>query len=1110
MPRISIRTAQHVVPMIYAYTTPEIARHEGWSKIGYTEQGVDTRIEQQTHTVDVIHEELWRGNAIFDDGSGETFTDKDFHRYLKKLGVENDPKNEWFHVDGPTSKQHFYDFRANRGILGQLEAAAPYRLREEQGRAIQMTKDYAESHTEGEFLWNAKPRFGKSLSAYDFCKQVGARTVLIITNRPAIANSWYADYEKFIGPDSGYYFVSNVDALQGKKYVITREQFQNDVLPSRRGDTSFFGIIEFVSLQDLKGSKYFNPHSHLDKLREVAETPWDVLIIDEAHEGVDTYKTDVALYKIKRKFTLHLSGTPFKALANDKFDDKAIFNWTYADEQKAKRDWTPSDDGDAENPYETLPQLNLYTYQMSEIVRDELVQGIEIQGETEEYAFDLNTFFEVQNGRFTHDSSVDKFLDALTMQEKYPFSTEELRSELKHTFWLLNRVDSARALAKKLEDHPVFSRYKIVLAAGDGKIDDDDANEESFKKVTDAIAANDRTITLSVGQLTTGVTIPEWTAVLMLSNIKSPALYMQAAFRAQNPCLFKVGGEFYRKERAYVFDFDPARTLTIFEEFANDLYSDTAKGRGDTETRKERVRELLNFFPVIGEDDEGEMVLLDAEKVLSIPRKIRSQEVVRRGFMSNYLFQNISNIFGAPQAVIDILNNITPVSEQKQPKDVKKDDMKDIPLDENGDVSLDEDYVIGRSAEVFGEKIYGDVAETIEEVASGITSRMKESGDSGLSSLKEVIHKNAVEAIIDAAREEYQGTLRVSDTKRLEKQFKEDTDRIIGKAHLDLTSKQDDIERERAAALASTPEPEKAEVNKTYDERKQKAEEEFTQTLVETVNDYLHGAGKQIVDTVETRQKEGEKKTVEDTIRDHLRGFARTIPAFLMAYGSDEVTLENFDELIPDGVFKEVTSISLDEFRFLRDGGPYNDPDTGKQETFAGRLFDPVVFDDSVKEFMRLKARLANYFDESSTEDIFDYIPAQKTNQIFTPKRIVAKMVDMLEQENPGCFDMPDKTFIDMYMKSGLYITEIVKRLYRSEELKRLYPDEDKRLQHIFAEQVYGLAPTEIIYRIATSYILGFDEKGIITKHNFKRADTLQFAKEGTLSKKLDELYADS
>ena len=217
MPRISIKTAQHVVPMIYAYSTPEIARHDGWLKIGYTEQGVDKRIDQQGHEVDVIKEEVWRGNAIFDDGSGETFTDKDFHRYLKKLGIENDPKNEWFHVDGPTSHHHFYDFRANRGILSQLDAAAPYQLRAEQAKAVRDTKEYAEAHAEGEFLWNAKPRFGKSLSAYDLCKQMRARTVLIITNRPAIANSWYADYEKFLGPDSGYYFVSNVDALQGKK-----------------------------------------------------------------------------------------------------------------------------------------------------------------------------------------------------------------------------------------------------------------------------------------------------------------------------------------------------------------------------------------------------------------------------------------------------------------------------------------------------------------------------------------------------------------------------------------------------------------------------------------------------------------------------------------------------------------------------------------------------------------------------------------------------------------------------------------------------------------------------------------------------------------------------
>ena len=170
-------------------------------------------------------------------------------------------------------------------------------------------------------------------------------------------------------------------------------------------------------------------------------------------------------------------------------------------------------------------------------------------------------------------------------------------------------------------------------------------------------------------------------------------------------------------------------------------------------------------------------------------------------------------------------------------------------------------------------------------------------------------------------------------------------------------------------------------------------------------------------------------------------------------------------------------------------------------------LFDPVVFDDSVKEFLRLKKKLADYFDEKSIEDIFDYIPPQKTNQIFTPKTMVKKMVDMLETENPGCFDDPDKTFIDLYMKSGLYITEIVKRLYQSERMKEQFPDPKERLRHIFEKQVYGLAPTEIIYHIALSYILGFNEGMEDIKHNFRQLDALPYAKEGTLQEKLDELF---
>ena len=226
-----------------------------------------------------------------------------------------------------------------------------------------------------------------------------------------------------------------------------------------------------------------------------------------------------------------------------------------------------------------------------------------------------------------------------------------------------------------------------------------------------------------------------------------------------------------------------------------------------------------------------------------------------------------------------------------------------------------------------------------------------------------------------------------------------------------------------------------------------------------------------------------------------------------MAYGDDTVTLATFDQMVPDKVFEEVTSITLDQFRFLRDGGKYIDEETGEEKHFKGNLFDSVVFDDSVKEFLALKKKLSNYFDEKAIEDIFDYIPPQKTNQIFTPKDIVKKMVDMLEEENPGCFDLPDKTFIDLYMKSGLYITEIVKRLYQSEKMKEIFPDDAERLRHIFEKQVYGLAPTEIIYEIAKNYILGFSEDIPIEKHNLKFGDALPHAKDGTLEEWLDEVF---
>lgn len=922
-----------------------------------------------------------------------------------------------------------------------------------------------------------------------------------MTNRPAIANSWFSDYAKFLGSESGYLFVSEVDALKGKRGVLTREEYTHFLLGK---DSENVKCIEFVSLQDMKGSIYFG--GQYDKLGEVANMEWDILVIDEAHEGVDTYKTDVAFDRIKRKFTLHLSGTPFKALANNKFADDAIYNWTYADEQKKKRDWDVS--AEEENPYSTLPQLNLYTYQMSEIIKDELQQGIEIDGETEEYAFDLNEFFAVTNGKFNHESSVDKFLDALTRQTKFPFSTEKLRDELKHTFWLLDRVDSAKVLAKKLREHPIFQEYEVVLAAGDGKLDDDEETMKSYDKVVAAIAQHEKTITLSVGQLTTGITIPEWTAVLMLSNMRSPALYMQAAFRAQNPCLFKVGTSFKRKENAYVFDFDPARTLTIFEQFANNLNPNTAKGGGTAEERKENVKELLNFFPVIGEDEQGELVELDAEKVLTIPRKIRSVEVVKRGFMSNFLFQNISNIFGAPKEVIDIITKFEPIEEPKSKVNLTEEVQKDLSLDENGEVALSDEFVIGRTQDVFGDKIY-DVTSQVQETMT----QMKQAPDKAqkaIDKLKEAVKQSAVKAVVDTAQSTYGSDMKAADKRQIESKLNHEADRMIDKLHTNYEIERNVIENQRVAEQQARYETGKTseQIDKEFEQKQKVAMEKFNEELTTAISDFAKESTKETVKTIETKKKEREKETIEDGVRDHLRGFSRTIPSFLMAYGDNTVTLATFDTIIPDKVFLEVTSITLDQFKFLRDGGDYVEEETGQTKHFDGQLFDSVVFDDSVKEFLALKKKLADYFDEKSVEDIFDYIPPQKTNQIFTPKTMVKKMVDMLEQENPGCFDMPDKTFIDLYMKSGLYITEIVKRLYQSDEMKKQFPDNKERLKHIFEKQVYGLAPTEIIYKIATSYILGFDEDTKNIKHNFRQLDALPYAKEGTLDQVLDELYS--
>lgn len=651
---VKIKSFKRVVPMIYAYNTPGVSYHDGWTKVGYTEkQTVEQRINQQTHTADIRWVLSWKDNAMFKDGSGEYFTDNDFHNYLESEKIQREQGTEWFHADG-LKLQSYFNLFATREIAKSAEECN-YTLRKEQKEAVDMTAEYFENGGE-EFLWNAKPRFGKTLASYDLVRRMNFKKVLVVTNRPSISNSWADDFYKFIGWRGELAFVSDTDALKGRQGVLSRDDY---IKATYADEDKNIGMVAFESLQGLKGSVYFGGE-HV-KLQWMSELEFDLLIVDEAHEGVDTIRTDRAFRNIHRKHTLYLSGTPFKALASERFSKEQIYNWSYADEQEAKENWDKENDN--YNPYEQLPRLAMFTYQLSNMIYDHLEKGVILSDddETTDYAFDLNEFFSTNDtGKFIHEEEIKKFLHALSSNEKYPYSTPELRAELSHTMWYLNRVASAKALAKLLKEDPVFCDYEIILAAGDGKLDDDEEETAAFNRVKNAIEKYEKTITLTVGQLTVGVTIPEWSGVLMLCNLQSPSSYMQAAFRAQNPCILTKNGQRMRKETAYVFDFDPARTLIIFDEFANNLSVETSQGRGTSDDRKENIRRLLNFFPVLGEDSEGKMVELDAAQVLSIPRRLK----VRKLFVTDLCqisYLRISAIFSVRPILLErLLKNLIP------------------------------------------------------------------------------------------------------------------------------------------------------------------------------------------------------------------------------------------------------------------------------------------------------------------------------------------------------------------------------------------------------------------------------------------------------------------
>lgn len=1064
-----IKTFKKVYPQIYSYILPDRHQNDGWQKIGYTERkDAKVRIREQNETAS--HKEpytiKWVRPAI--KNNNEWFKDHELHRYYQQNAIPKDEGHgtEWFYFNGTPERsiELFEAFCQNHFV--DSNGKKFYILRPEQKDAVEQTLEYAERNQttdfknpneKAEFLWNAKPRFGKTLTTYDFMKRFGATKTLIVTNRPAIADSWYNDYKKFI---DGYYFISTADSIKEK--TLTREEF-NQIEDFNKKQ------ITFLSLQDLKGAKVFG--GSFNKLQWVADLEWDLLVIDEAHEAVDTDKTDRAFENIKRKFTLHLSGTPFKALAEGKFSSEQIYNWTYLDEQKVKQSELES--GQESGDHTDMPDLRLFNYKISDVTAKQIEEGIDVNGENIPPVFEFNDFLATNSkGEFKREADVWRFLNTLTENEGYPFSTSELRDELKHTFWFVgNRVNSAKAMEKLLKKHPVFENYKIILAAGDGRSLDDESSEEEaedFKKnekalarVKKAIKEHDKTITLSVGQLTTGVTVKEWSAVLMMSDVKKETLYTQAIFRAQNPYKYEKNGKLYRKKSAYVFDFSPYRVLEIYDKLANSLSEKSAIGNITESERQENVAELLNFFPVLSQDENGKMVELDASQVLTLPAAKMASDIVRRGFITNLLFKDIGNVFNLPSEIVKKLNKMP---NSKEDGTANKKDKRDVSDNRERDEQKQKRISANRNI-IWGQKVYGEpIREAFE--------RAQEDMDSFETQLTNTINEDILSAPIAKYVEVYAPS---------KKEIKELEEKIVEKI------------KTVSEEFKNSPQTEK----------------EKTKAITELADFVEKELPRDMIDNREEQAYQDDAKTELDIIREKLRTFSRAIPSFVMAAKDPKnLTIDNLQDAVSDEDFEMLFNerdklhtpdrFTKADFIELRDGGDYEE--NGEIIHFDG-FFEKYRFNAAIQEFEKKREQLADYLNNTTKEDIFSYIPAQKSNQIFTPREVVNKMLNTLEAENPGIFSNPNLTFCDLYVKSGLFLTETAKRLNLG--LANIIPDEQARLKHIFEKQLFGFAPTQIIYDIASNYIYGgFPE---ISRQNLKKKDlTEQFKKGEPLNMKFD------
>lgn len=628
--------------LIYVFRINDSA-HKGCLKIGEATMDVDpdevditaitpgskvlnkaarNRIDQYTSTAGIAYELLYAESASYRKGSRTIgFNDKDVHEVLKRSGIQRKEfKNidkggkEWFITDLETAKRAIAAVKEGRESLNPGEITigrSPIEFRPEQAEAIAKTvKLYKKAGAKNRrMLWNAKMRFGKTLSALQVVKEMQFSRTLILTHRPVVDAGWFEDFDKIFYDSPGYAYGSK---NHGSSFVSLESRHKREGLK----------YVFFASMQDLRGSETVG--GKFDKNDDIFSTPWDYIIIDEAHEGTQTALGKAVITELTKESTkiLLLSGTPFNLM--DDATEEEIFTWDYTMEQRAKLEWDRNHFGDS-NPYAGLPRMNIYTYDLGRLMHDFADEDI---------AFNFKEFFRTNDcGEFLHHADIFHFLNLLTKEDPesmYPFANARYRNIFRHTLWMVPGVKAAKALSAMLKEHPVFGNFDIVNVAGDG--DEEEDREEALKKVNKAIAeAQHGTITLSCGRLTTGVSVPQWMGVLMLSGSFNTAAstYMQTIFRVQTP--YSVNG--LVKEDCYVFDFAPDRTLQVLASVPRV----SRKAGKTTEAQRQALGDFLNFCPVIG--IEGSVMKpYDANKMMEQLKKAYVERVVRNGFEDGYLY----------------------------------------------------------------------------------------------------------------------------------------------------------------------------------------------------------------------------------------------------------------------------------------------------------------------------------------------------------------------------------------------------------------------------------------------------------------------------------------